>query len=137
VTREHFEDLVRKAIDGIPQRFRKHMKNVVVLVEDEPSSELLRQLGVPSGDTLFGLYHGIPLTERPWNFGGALPDRITIYQGPIEQESEDEEGVVTTIGETVIHEVGHYFGLSEEELEAIEERYWLRRQRKPEEEGQQ
>jgi predicted Zn-dependent protease with MMP-like domain len=135
VTREHFEDLVRQAIDGIPQKFRKHMQNVVVVVEDRPSSELLQQLGVPAGDTLFGLYHGTPLTERPWNFGGALPDRITLYQRPIEEESEDEAGVVTTIGETVIHEVGHFFGLSEEELEAIEERYWLRRRPRAEPEG--
>jgi predicted Zn-dependent protease with MMP-like domain len=135
VTREHFEDLVRQAIDGIPPRFRKHMQNVVVVVEDKPSGELLRQVGVPAGDTLFGLYHGTPLTERSWNFSGELPDRITIYQRPIEEESEDEAGVVTTIGETVIHEVGHYFGMSEEELEAIEERYWLRRRPRDEQEG--
>ncbi len=81
-------------------------------------------------DTLFGLYQGTPLTERRWDYGNTLPDRITIFQWPIEDVSDTEDDVVTAIGETLIHEVGHYFGLSEEEIEEIEDRYWARRSRR-------
>jgi predicted Zn-dependent protease with MMP-like domain len=75
-------------------------------------------------DSLYGLYQGTPLTERTWDFGNNLPDRITLYPRPIEEDCEDEDDIREVIGETLIHEVGHYFGLSEEEIEAIEERYW-------------
>ena len=124
MTRERFSRFVQQALETIPRRFRDHLKNVAVLVEDEPSTELLRDMEIEPPDTLFGLYHGTPLTSRPWDFGNALPDRITIYQGPIEDACETEDEVVATIGETLIHEVGHFFGLSEDELEEIEERYW-------------
>ena len=73
------------------------------------------------GDTLFGLYHGTPLTERDSHYGNTLPDRISIYQLPIEDACEDEEDIRQCVAETVIHEFGHYFGLSEEEIEEIEE----------------
>ena len=75
-------------------------------------------------DSLYGLYQGTPLPERTWAFGNALPDRITLFQRPIEEDCEDEDEIRAVIGETLIHEVGHYFGLSEEEIEEIEERYW-------------
>jgi predicted Zn-dependent protease with MMP-like domain len=75
-------------------------------------------------DSLYGLYQGTPLPERPHDFGNVLPDVITIFQRPIEEDCEDEDEVRAMIGETLIHEVGHYFGLSEEEIEEIEERYW-------------
>jgi predicted Zn-dependent protease with MMP-like domain len=124
MTRERFRRFVQEALETIPRRFRDHLKNVALLVEDEPSAELLRDMEIEPPDTLFGLYHGTPLTSRPWDFGNALPDRITIYQGPIEDACETEDEVVATIGETLIHEVGHFFGLSEDELEEIEDRYW-------------
>ena len=75
-------------------------------------------------DSLYGLYQGTPLPERAWAYGNTLPDRITIFQKPIEEDCEDEDEVRAVIGETLIHEVGHYFGLSEEEIEEIEEHYW-------------
>jgi predicted Zn-dependent protease with MMP-like domain len=96
----------------------------------QPSLALLAEMEIEPPDTLFGLYQGTPLTERGWGFGNTLPDRITIYQKPIEDVSETEEDVVTEIGETLIHEVGHYFGLSEEEIQDIEDRYWERRNRR-------
>ena len=71
-----------------------------------------------------GLYQGIPLPERTWEHGNALPDCITLFQRPIEADHEAEDEIRAAIGETLIHEVGHYFGLSEEEIEEIEERYW-------------
>ena len=128
MTRERFRQLVSEALDTIPARFRRHLKNIAIVVEDEPSPDLLDEMEIEEPDTLFGLYQGTPLTERRWDYGNVLPDRIVLFQGPIEDVSETEDDVVTEIGETLIHEVGHYFGLSEEEIEAIEDRYWDRRQ---------
>ena len=127
MTRERFTRLVEEALDDIPRRFRDAMKNVAVVVEDEPSPELLDELEMEPDDTLFGLYHGTPLTQRDSNYGNALPDRISIYQLPIEDACEDDEDIRQCVAETVIHEFGHYFGLSEEEIEAIEEKYWRER----------
>jgi predicted Zn-dependent protease with MMP-like domain len=122
--RELFERLVTDALATIPRRFRAAMANLAIVVEDEPSPELLEEMEIGPPDTLLGLYQGIPLTERPWDYGNALPDRILLFQGPLERESDDEDDLVVAIGETLIHEVGHYFGLSEEEIEEIEEKYW-------------
>jgi predicted Zn-dependent protease with MMP-like domain len=130
MTRDRFRLLVAEALDTIPERFRRHLQNVAVVVEDEPSPALLAEMEIEPPDTLFGLYQGTPLTERRWDHGNTLPDRITIFQGPIEDVSQSADDVVTEIGETLIHEVGHYFGLSEEEIEAIEDRYWERRTRR-------
>jgi predicted Zn-dependent protease with MMP-like domain len=127
MTRQRFTELVEEALRGIPKRFRDAMKNVAVVVEDEPSQELLDDLEMDPDDTLFGLYQGTPLTEREATFGNVLPDRISIYQLPIEDACEDDEEIRMCVAETVIHEFGHYFGLSEEEIEAIEEKYWRER----------
>jgi predicted Zn-dependent protease with MMP-like domain len=124
MTREAFEQLVADALSGIPRRFRDAMTNIVISVEDEPSRALLREMEIEPPDTLFGLYQGTPLTERRWDHGNSLPDRILLFQGPHEREAEDEDDLIASIGETLIHEIGHYFGLSEEEIEEIEERYW-------------
>ena len=134
MTRRDFEQLVEEALLTIPRRFRKEIRNVAVIVEDEPAPDVLDDLGIEPPDTLFGLYQGTPLTERSWSHGTTLPDRIVIYQRPIEEECEDEDEIVATIGETVIHEFGHYFGLSEDEIEEIEERYW-RGEADPDDEG--
>jgi predicted Zn-dependent protease with MMP-like domain len=122
--RAAFERLVADALADIPKRFREAMANIAIVVEDEPSAELLDEMEIQPPDTLFGLYQGTPLTERSWGYGNTLPDRILLFQGPLERESTDEDDLVVAIGETLIHEIGHYFGLSEEEIEAIEERYW-------------
>jgi predicted Zn-dependent protease with MMP-like domain len=124
VNRQAFELLVQDALGTIPARFRRAMKNLAIVVEDEPAPGLLAEMEIEPPDTLLGLYQGIPLTERHWDYGNALPDRILLFQGPLERESDDEVDLVVAIGETLIHEVGHYFGLSEEEIEAIEDRYW-------------
>lgn len=122
--KQQFEALVAEALASIPRRFRNAMKNIAIVVEDEPSTELLRDMEVEPGDTLLGLYQGTPLTERHWGYGNALPDRVLIFQGPHEREAEDEDDLVVAIGETLIHEIGHYFGMSEEQIEEIEEKYW-------------
>src|SRR6185436_803548 len=125
MSRDEFKALVEEAIDTIPRRFARHVRNLVIVIEDEPSEAVLRDVEMEPPDTLLGLYQGTPLPERGWGYGNQLPDRITLFQGPIEDEAEgDEDLVVTTIGETLIHELGHYFGMSEEEIMAIEDRYW-------------
>ena len=100
------------------------MQNIAIVVEDEPAPELLREMEIEPPDTLLGLYQGTPLTERTWGYGNALPDRVLIFQGPHERDADDEDDLVVAIGETLIHEIGHYFGLSEDEIQAIEEQYW-------------
>ena len=126
LTRARFEGLVAEALATIPARFRDAISNLAIVVEDEPPRDLLEELEVEPADTLLGLYQGTPLTERHWDHGNTLPDRILLFQGPIERESDDEDDLVVAVGETLIHEVGHYFGLSEEEIEMIEEEYWRR-----------
>jgi len=124
VNRRRFLTLVDDALLTIPEDFRQAMSNIAIVVEDDPTPEQLEEVGIEPPDTLLGLYEGIPLTERDWGHGNVLPDKITLFQGPIEESSEDEHDVVVCIGETLIHEVGHYFGLSEDEIQEIEDRYW-------------
>jgi predicted Zn-dependent protease with MMP-like domain len=122
--RERFRQLVAQAVDTIPARFRRHLLNIAIVVEDEPPPSVLAEMEIEPPDTLFGLYQGIPLPDRRWDYGNTLPDKISIYQFPIEDVCDTEEDIVTEIGETLIHEVGHFFGLSEDELQEIEDRYW-------------
>ena len=123
--RREFEKLVEEALGTIPANFRDAIANMAIVVEDEPSDDLLEAVGIDPPDTLLGLYQGTPLPERSATHGNNLPDVVTLFQGPIEDEAEgDPEQIVYEIGETLIHELGHYFGLSEEEIEEIEERYW-------------
>jgi predicted Zn-dependent protease with MMP-like domain len=124
VQRKQFERHVADALATIPRRFRDALRNIAIVVEDEPDVQLLADMEVAPPDTLLGLYQGTPLTERRWDYGNTLPDRILIFQGPHERAAADEDDLVVAIGETLIHEVGHYFGLSEEEIEEIEEKYW-------------
>ena len=124
MTRTEFNRLVEEALDDIPPRFRAAMKNIAIVVEDQPSPELLDEMEIEPPDSLYGLYQGTPLTERGWGYGNTLPDRVTLFQRVIEDDSEDAEDAIVCIAETLIHEIGHYFGLSEDEIEEIEDKYW-------------
>jgi predicted Zn-dependent protease with MMP-like domain len=124
MTREDFSKLVEEALREIPRRFRAAMKNVAVVVEDMPPQHVLDEMEIGPDDTLFGLYQGTPLTERAWGYGNALPDRISIYQRPIVEACANDDEIRDCVAETVIHEFGHYFGMSEDEIEEIEEKYW-------------
>jgi predicted Zn-dependent protease with MMP-like domain len=121
LSRKEFEETVVSALKELPPFFRKKMKNIDVVVEDEAPRDLLSEMGLQSPLDLLGLYQGIPLDQRGFFYGNVLPDKITLYQMPIESMCRTEEEVKERIRETVIHEVGHYFGLSEERLREIED----------------
>jgi predicted Zn-dependent protease with MMP-like domain len=122
--KKRFERLVEDAVGSIPKRFRDAVHNLAIVIEDEPPEDVLADMEIEPPDTLFGLYQGTPLPERVSSYGNTLPDRITLYQGPIEDSCETDDEIIQCIGETLIHELGHYFGLSEQEIEDIEEKYW-------------
>lgn len=116
IRRDDFERLVGRALDDLPAEFARAMKNVAVVVEDEPSDELLLEMGMdPEYDDLFGLYQGVPLPERD-SFYSALPDRIVIYRGPISRACRSRREAIQEIRDTVVHELGHHFGFEEEDL---------------------
>jgi len=118
--RPAFEKLVQNSLRRLPRRFKQKMENIAIEIEDHPSPALLRDMGIESG-TLFGLYQGVPLTEREWNYGNVLPDRIVIYQRPIEAAASSSEGIEEIVRDTVMHEIGHYFGFSDSELDEMED----------------
>ncbi|MGH9443774.1 MAG: metallopeptidase family protein [Thermoanaerobaculia bacterium] len=115
VSPEEFEALVSEALDSVPAEFQEYLGNTLVSVEEEPSPKMLSDLGVPRGSTLFGLYTGTPLTKRESNFA-ALPDAIALFRGPILRACRTREQVVDQIRKTVVHEIGHFFGLSDQDL---------------------
>ena len=118
MTRAKFERLVAEAIALIPTRFRREMKNLALVVEGEPSPELLEEMEIDPPDTLFGLYQGIPLTARGTWYGASpiLPDRITLYQNNIERVCRTPAELKEKVLEVLIHEIGHYFGMTDEEI---------------------
>ena len=111
-----FERLVEEALDGLPEEFAEMLENVAVVVEEEPEPEVLEELGMdPVEDDLFGLYQGVPLSERD-SFYSALPDRVAIYRGPILRWCRTEKEIVKEVRDTVVHELGHHFGLDEDDM---------------------
>jgi predicted Zn-dependent protease with MMP-like domain len=122
MTRRKFEALVERALRRLPRRFRNKLANVAVVVEAWPDAETLADLGIEPPDTLFGLYRGVDLTRRDSTYANVTPDTITIYQGPIEDEvGDDPAAMAEVVRETVIHELGHYFGLDDDTMRRIEE----------------
>jgi predicted Zn-dependent protease with MMP-like domain len=117
--RGRFLRLVEQALAGLPSPYRDWLENVDVVVERRPSAHHLREAGLGRGETLFGLYEGIPLTQRTSDYGMVLPDKVTIFQEPLEEEFESEEELVEEVRRTVLHELAHHFGISDEELERL------------------
>ena len=109
MSRERFEELVSEALDEVPPEFARAMDNVVVLVEEFNDE----------APDILGLYHGIALTERTSSYGGVLPDRISIYRQPILSMCEDEDEVVEEVLITVVHELGHHFGIDDARLHEL------------------
>ena len=121
MTRRQFEALVERALRRLPRKFKDKLANIAVVVEDWPDDDTLADLGIEPPDTLYGLYRGVDLTHRDSGYGNVLTDTVTIYQGPIEEDCADEEEMAELVRETVIHELGHYFGLDDETMERIED----------------
>jgi predicted Zn-dependent protease with MMP-like domain len=121
-TSQSFDRLVADAWARIPARFRRRMKNIALLVEDEPNPAQLSRGRVPHGSTLLGLYEGRPLTQRSVFESFAMPDRITIFQGPHERLARSPEDLARLVEDTVWHEVAHYFGMDERQVRAAERR---------------
>jgi predicted Zn-dependent protease with MMP-like domain len=121
LNRREFEKLVERALTRLPGRFRERIENVAVVVEDWADDDTLAEMEIEPPDTLYGLYRGTDLTRRDSFYGGVLPDTITIYQGPIEEDCDSREEMEGLIRDTVVHEVGHYFGLDDDRLEELEQ----------------
>ncbi len=117
ITIEDFEELVRQAVDTLPRKYRRHLAPTAVVVEEEPSDEVLAQMGLVSDDELLGLYTGTPeRSESFFDSSGALPARILIYRGPILRLCRTREEVVQEVRDTVAHELGHHVGLEDDDM---------------------
>jgi predicted Zn-dependent protease with MMP-like domain len=116
---EAFADLAAEALDGLPSEIQGWLANVEVVVEDWPTRSQLAQLGLRDGMTLLGLYEGIPLTARSSNYGLVLPDKVTIFRGPILSMTWTEADVRAQVRHTVVHELAHHFGISDERLHEL------------------
>ncbi|HEU5197787.1 MAG TPA: metallopeptidase family protein [Methylomirabilota bacterium] len=121
MTRRQFEALVEKSLRKLPKPFKDKVANIAVVVEDWADDETLAEMGIEPPDTLYGLYQGVDITHRDSTYGNVLPDVITIYQGPIEEDAADEEEMAEIVRETVMHELGHYFGLDDDTMHRIED----------------
>jgi predicted Zn-dependent protease with MMP-like domain len=119
ITKKRFEILVKEAVEAIPKKFLDKLNNVDICVEDEPNSFQLQKLKMREGSLLFGLYEGLPQTKRR-GYAQVLPDKITIFQKPIEKTASSEKEVKLIVKNTVWHEIAHHFGLSEEEVRRAE-----------------
>lgn len=121
MNRARFEALVDRALRRLPRPFKEKLANIAVVVEDWADDETLAEMEIEPPDTLYGLYRGVDITHRDSAYGNVLPDTVTIYQGPIEEDAVDEEDMAEIVRDTVMHELGHYFGLDDEALYRIED----------------
>ncbi len=118
--RERFERLVAGAIDGLPDEFLARLENIDVVVEDWPTQEQLAEAGMGRGETLLGLYEGVPLTRRSSHYGLVPPDKITVFQKSLEAECRHDAKITAEIQRVVRHEIAHHFGIGDARLEQIE-----------------
>ncbi len=117
--RAHFRQLVREAVAELPRELLERVQNVAIVIEWRPTARDRKAAGVGPGRTLLGLYHGIPLTKRGEYYNLVPPDKISIYQEPIEAFCRDDEEVREQVRKTVLHELGHYFGIDDDRLHEL------------------
>jgi len=117
--RKTFEQLVRQAVAELPEVFREKLTNVAIIIEDYPSADLIEQQELSPNETLFGLYEGVPLTERGYFEQPVHPDRILIFQKAIEDECDSPEEIKQELKTTLVHEVAHFFGIDDDYLEKL------------------
>ncbi len=118
--RARFRELVAQAIDSLPEEFRGKLENIDVVVADWPSPHQMDSVRLRRGQTLLGLYQGVPLTKRGRHYGLVAPDKITIFRRPIEARCRSEAEVTTEVGRVVRHEIAHHFGIGEGRLRQLE-----------------
>ena len=118
--RERFQWLVAKAVDSLPEGFRTKLENVAVVVEDWPTQGQLVEVGLRRRQTLLGLYQGVPLTKRGVHYGLVPPDKITIFQKPIEAKCSHDAQIIAEIRRVVRHEIAHHFGIGDARLKQLE-----------------
>jgi predicted Zn-dependent protease with MMP-like domain len=116
VSRKRFETLVATALDGLPASIQEAMSNVDVVIEEWPTDQQYAELDLAPEEWLFGLYEGTPLIERGVLAEPLMPDKITIFKGPLEEACESDEQITDEIRRTVVHEVAHHFGIDEDRL---------------------
>jgi len=116
LSRADFEKLVEKAVGELPESFRSRLENVVIAVEDEPTDEDYELSGTPGGEDLFGIFRGPMRTEMTWNMLPGLPPQAVVFRGPILRNTRSSREAVREIRDTIVHELGHYFGLEDDEM---------------------
>ncbi len=117
--REEFEKLVVEALEEVPEFFKEKLDNIDIVIEDKPSKGLLRRLRLPRGGTLYGLYQGVPMQGRGLAYGGVLPDKITLFKEPLESSCRSPRELRERVRNTVLHEIAHYFGISDKRLKEL------------------
>jgi len=118
---EKFEKLVNEGIKAIPKKFLEKLDNVDIVIEDEPTLYQLKKIRAQRGSIIFGLYEGVPQTKRGY-YGQVLPDKITIFQKPIEKYASSESKIREMVKNTVWHEIAHHFGMDEKRVREAESR---------------
>lgn len=117
--RQHFERLVAQALDDLPTEFQEKLDNVDVVIEGWPTPHQIRRAGRSPRDLVLGLYEGVPLIRRTHHYGLVPPDRIVIFRGPIEMVGRTDADIQRIVRKTVLHEIGHHFGLSDQRLKEL------------------
>lgn len=120
LSREDFEKIVEEGIKAIPEKFLRKLDNVSIVVEDEPTPVQIKKLRIRRGLTLLGLYEGVPQAKRTAYYGAVLPDKITVFQEPIEAVARDKEEIKEIVKNTVWHEIAHHFGMDETRVRRAE-----------------
>ena len=126
---KEFEELVIEAIGELPEYFREKMENISIHIEEFPDKNILRQLGSQSPYSILGLYQGVPITHRGIHYRNVMPDRIIIFRKPIIRKNRSRQDIKDNIKQVVLHEVGHYFGLNERQLDILEKEYSSKRKK--------
>jgi predicted Zn-dependent protease with MMP-like domain len=116
LSRAEFEKLVEKAIEELPELFRSRLENVVIAVEDEPTDEDYELTGTPEDEDLFGIFRGPMRTEMSWDMLPSLPPQAVVFRGPILRNTSSSREAIKEIKDTLVHELGHYFGLEDDEM---------------------
>lgn len=128
--RSTFERLVEDALDALPAHLRGEMDNVGIVIEDKVRRKKASEVGIHAGETLLGLYEGVPKSERGPNYFGVAPDKITIFRQALEEEAEDDADLADLVKDVVWHEIGHHFGFDDAELEDLERKRHRRHRRR-------